>query len=96
MAAESETHYQPGHFSQRSDENRFNAAEVGQRIEEATTSAVETVKEYPMATLAVAVGVAFAVGALWKVGRSQPSRWDALQARMPEIPSARQLKSYWR
>ena len=74
----------------------FSAAEAGQQIERAATSVVATAKEYPMTTLAVAAGLAFAVGALWKAGRSQPSRWDALQARMPDIPTARQLKSYWR
>ena len=94
--AQSQTPYQPGRFSERSDETGFSAAEAGEQIERAANTVVATVKEYPMTTLAVAAGLAFAVGALWKVGRSQPSRWDALQARMPEIPSARQLKSYWR
>jgi hypothetical protein len=94
--AESDTPYQPGRYSEQSNETGFSAAEAGQQIERAATSVVATAKEYPMTTLAVAAGLAFAVGALWKAGRSQPSRWDALQARMPDIPTARQLKSYWR
>ena len=34
----------------------------------------ETVKDRPLTALAIAAGFAFAVGALWKLGRSSQSR----------------------
>jgi hypothetical protein len=56
----------------------------------------ETVKEHPYATLAVAAGLAFAIGALWKI-RATPrqSQLAALVSRLPELPSAERLRSYW-
>jgi len=46
------------------------------------------VKERPYTTLAVAAGLAFAVGAVWKLKHQQPqSRLDALRAQLPEMPS---------
>ena len=42
------------------------------------------IKERPYTTLAIAAGLAFAVGALWKLGHQQPqTRHEALRARMP-------------
>jgi hypothetical protein len=47
--------------------------------------------------LAIAAGLAFAVGALWKLGHQRPpSRWDALRARVPELPSKEWLPQRWR
>ena len=49
------------------------ASEFGEQIldrtAQATAATVDTVKEHPMVTLAIVAGVAFAVGALWKIGR---------------------------
>ena len=46
------------------------------------------VKERPYITLAVAAGLAFALGAVWKLKHQQPqSRLDALRAQLPEMPS---------
>jgi hypothetical protein len=46
------------------------------------------VRDRPYTTLAVAAGLAFAVGALWKLGHQRPqSRWDALMAGLPELPA---------
>src|SRR5262249_53958871 len=46
------------------------------------------VKERPYATLAVAAGLAFALGAVWKLKHQQPqSRLDALRAQLPEMPA---------
>ncbi len=94
--AESEAPHQTSRFAEGSDPGRSMAGEVGSQIEHAANDVVSTIREYPMTTLAVAAGLAFAVGALWKVGGRQPSRWEFLQSRLPEVPSARQLKSYWR
>jgi hypothetical protein len=46
------------------------------------------VKERPFTTLAIAAGLAFAVGALWKLNHSRPqSRLDSFRAQLPEMPS---------
>jgi hypothetical protein len=53
------------------------------------------VKERPYATVAIAAGLAFAVGALWKLGRREPiTRIDRLRAQLPEIPSGRELQHF--
>ncbi len=50
------------------------------------------IKERPLTALTVAAGLAFAVGALWMVGRSRPrSRLDALRARLPNLSEAQGL-----
>ena len=72
--------------------------EVGER---ATTIAAElgqAIKDRPYSTLAIAAGLAFAVGAVWKLGQRRPqSRLDSLLAQMPELPSRDQwLPSRWR
>jgi hypothetical protein len=51
-----------------------------------------SVRERPYTTMAIAGGLAFAVGALWMMRRRQPqSRLDALLARMPDAPSREAL-----
>jgi len=51
------------------------------------------VEEHPYTTLAIAAGLAFVVGALWKLGQSrQPqSRLDAWLAQLPELPNRNHL-----
>lgn len=89
-----------GRFSAQVDPNsppeKSMTEEAVDQIEHAAGTVVSTVKKYPVTTLAIAAGLAFAVGALWKAGRPRPSRWDALQAHLPDMPTAKQLKSYWR
>jgi hypothetical protein len=50
------------------------ATEIGRQAldqaSEAATVARDTVKEHPITTLAVVGGLAFAIGALWKLQRS--------------------------
>ena len=48
----------------------FGEAAV-ERGTEAAALARDTVKEHPIATLAVIAGLAFAVGALWKIGHAR-------------------------
>lgn len=48
-------------------------------------------REHPYATLAIAAGLAFAVGALWKMGSRPQSRYDALLARLPDVPNSSAL-----
>ena len=54
------------------------------------------IKERPYTTLAIAAGLAFAAGAIWKLGRQQPSRIEGLLAQLPELPSRRSLERLWR
>ena len=74
-----------------------SANELRERAGEAASDLAETVKGHPYATLAVAAGLAFAIGALWKI-RATPreSQLQTLMARIPELPSAERLRSYWR
>jgi hypothetical protein len=73
-----------------------SANEMRERVGEVANDLAETVKEHPYATLAVAAGLAFAIGALWKI-RATPrqSQLAALVSRLPELPSAERLRSYW-
>jgi hypothetical protein len=75
------------------------AADLGQQAldqaTEAATMARDTVKEHPLTTLAVIGGLAFAIGALWKMQQSNKvSRADALMARLSDLQH--QLPKRWR
>jgi hypothetical protein len=75
------------------------AAEIGQQAfdqaSEAATVARDTVKEHPITTLAVVGGLAFAIGALWKMQRaSKTSRVDRLMERFSDLQQ--QLPKRWR
>jgi len=60
--------------------------QVLDRTAQAATAAVDTIKEHPIATLAIVAGVAFAVGALWKLGSSPPKAgMDSLLSRLGEL-----------
>ena len=65
------------------------------RTTEAAAAARDTVKEHPIATLAIVAGLAFVVGALWKTGQSrQQSPVDSLLSRLGELQN--QLPRRWR
>jgi hypothetical protein len=51
------------------------------------------IEQHPYTTLAIAAGLAFTVGALWKLGQTrQPySRLEAWRAQLPELPSREDL-----
>jgi hypothetical protein len=69
--------------------------EVLDRTSQATTATVDAVKEHPMATLAIVAGIAFAIGALWKIGSSRrATTMDSLLARFGELQD--QLPRRWR
>ena len=71
--------------------------EIGERARELASEITEMVKKNPFTTIAIAAGLAFAVGALWKAGRpSPPSQLDSLRSRLNDLPSAKQLRAYWR
>lgn len=61
---------------------------VGSEVAARADRGAEMVKEHPFATLALAAGLAFALGALWKMhSSSKQSRVDALLAHLPTLPS---------
>ena len=56
-----------------------------------------SVRERPYTTLAIAAGLAFAIGAVWKLGQRQPpSAMERLLAQMPELPDRHSLTRWWR
>ena len=59
---------------------------------------VEAIKERPYATMAVAGGLAFAIGALWMVRRQQPqTTYEAMLSRLPSLPDRQSLlPARWR
>ena len=71
------------------------AMDLGEQVVETAAAARDTVKEHPIATLAVVAGLAFAVGAIWKIGQSrQHTRVDSLLSRLGELQN--QLPRRWR
>jgi hypothetical protein len=87
-----ETSYRPmGDRRHEHTEGILN--QVTERAEAVATEIGAAIKERPYTTLAVAVGLAFAVGALWKLGhqRQPQSRLDAWLAQLPELPSRESL-----
>ena len=72
------------------------ARDVGDRAAGIAEELAVAIKERPYTTLAIAAGLAFAAGAVWKLGRQQPSRMESLFAQLPELPSRRSLERFWR
>jgi hypothetical protein len=99
--SESQTYRRPTHITEGVEDHNEGlmqkASELGGRAEEAVSDVAATVKEHPFATLAIAAGLAFAVGALWKLRTpSRQSQVEALLARLPELPKAERIRSMWR
>jgi hypothetical protein len=72
------------------------ARDVGGRAAGIAEELAVAIKERPYTTLAIAAGLAFAAGAVWKLGRHQPSRMESFLAQLPELPSRRSLERFWR
>jgi hypothetical protein len=76
------------------------AREVGRRAVTLTDDIAGAIRERPYTALAVAAGLAFAVGALWKLGpRRQAGTLDSLINNLPEMPSREAVRdaiSRWR
>jgi ElaB/YqjD/DUF883 family membrane-anchored ribosome-binding protein len=86
-------------FHQRSKPMSETATDLGTRAWEQTTAvavaARDTVREHPVATAAVIAGLAFAVGALWKIGQGrQQTRAESLLARLSDLQG--ELPRRWR
>lgn len=61
--------------------------EIGDRAATMASDIGQAIKERPLATLAIAAGLAFAVGAIWKLGQRPQSRADSLLAQLSELSS---------
>jgi len=62
------------------------ARQFGARAETMTEELVSALKTRPYATIAIAAGLAFAVGALWKLGHRRPrTRLEALRQQLPDV-----------
>ena len=58
----------------------------GARGETVAGELVTAIKNRPYAMLAIAAGLAFALGAVWKLGHRRPqTRLEALRARLPHV-----------
>jgi hypothetical protein len=71
---------------------------VAQDVGAFASEVVGAIKERPYATLAVAGGLAFAIGALWMVRRQQPqTAYEAMLSRLPSLPDRQNLwPARWR
>ena len=72
--------------------------EATQAVGAFASEAVAAMKERPYTTIAVASGLAFAIGALWMVRRHQPqSTYEAMRSRLPALPDRQSLwPARWR
>jgi len=64
------------------------ARDAGRRAVNLTEDIADAIRERPYTALAVAGGLAFAVGVLWKLGQQQRpyTRLDSLLSHLPELP----------
>jgi hypothetical protein len=74
------------------------AQDAGRRAVSLTEDIADAIKERPYTALAIAAGVAFAAGALWKLGQSRPhGRLESLLGHLPELPGRdRLMPDRWR
>ena len=71
-------------------------SDLGARAETMAEQVAAAIKERPYTTLAIAAGLAFAVGAIWKIGHRQPqTRLQALQARIRDLRGRMPELSNW-
>jgi ElaB/YqjD/DUF883 family membrane-anchored ribosome-binding protein len=63
------------------------ARDAGRRAVNLTEDIADAIRQRPYTALAVAGGLAFAVGALWRLGQQRPhTRLDSLLSHLPELP----------
>jgi hypothetical protein len=72
------------------------ARDMTERAEGIAGELGAAIKERPYTTLAIAAGLAFVAGAVWKLGkRSAPSHMDRLAAQLPKMPNRRSIERWW-
>jgi hypothetical protein len=112
MAQPGPSDYRPDYradpYRQQSEGVMDRVSEFGERAQTLAEDLAGAVKDRPYTTLAVVAGTAFAVGALWMIGRQRPrTRLQALQTYLPELPDVRgrvqdlpswndMLRKWWR
>lgn len=93
------TDYRTGDQTQATIEQVSEATrEAGRRAVSLTEDIADAIRERPYTALAVAAGLAFAIGALWKLGQQRPqTRLESLLNQLPELPGRDSLlPSRWR
>jgi hypothetical protein len=76
------------------DQISETARDFGDRAGSLTEDVGAAIKHRPYTTLAIAAGLAFAAGALWKLNRRQPrSRLDGLRSQLPPMPTTQDLQN---
>jgi phosphoserine phosphatase len=79
------------------EEAKETAYELRDRAGGMAEELAAAIKDRPYTTLAITAGLAFAVGAVWKLGHRQPaSRLQSLLAQLPQMPSRESLLGRWR
>jgi hypothetical protein len=75
-----------------------SAREAGRHAVSLTEDIADAIRERPYTALAVAAGLAFAVGALWKLApQRRHGTLESLLRNLPEMPSRESiLPSRWR
>jgi hypothetical protein len=67
-------------------------SEAADNVGAFASEVMEAIKERPNVTMAIAGGLAFAVGALWMVRRQQSqTTYEAMLARLPSLPDTQNL-----
>jgi ElaB/YqjD/DUF883 family membrane-anchored ribosome-binding protein len=82
---------------QTMDQVRETARDVGEAARGAAGDLAATIRQHPYTSMMVAAGLAFALGALWKMGRRRPlSRLEALRAQLPDLSRTEEFLKRWR
>ena len=73
-------------------------SDTAQSVGAVATDVMEAIKARPYMTMAIAGGLAFAIGALWMVRRQPPqTTYEAMLARLPSLPDGQSVwPSRWR
>jgi|SRR5262245_12086644 len=73
------------------------AQDIRERAGSIAQELTSAIRERPYTTLAIAAGLAFAIGAVWKLGhRRPPSAMERLFAQLPDLPDRHDLARWWR
>ena len=91
------TSSQPGGPSQ-AEGVMDQVSEAAQDVGAFASEVVGAIKERPYATMAIAGGLAFAIGALWMVRRQQPRTiYDKMLSQLPSLPDHQSMwPTRWR
>lgn len=79
------------------EQGRYVAAKVQESSEDAYLTVERTVRQQPIASIAIAAAIGFTIGALWKLGGSRRDNWmdRMINSYEPALRSWRHA-SWWR